>query len=157
MGYSGKKKDLGFLQDHIVIWLVLVKTKISDWVERNFCSLAVFGGNLLAGDVHSSVATDRDVQSWQWTGSILQFTWGLPWASACLLEAWGDTLVFLLLQLLLKTNPATNYVHHLCIINILQRLGRFNQRQDRTCVWLAVILKPKQYSTKSKWFVFKNF
>ena len=126
VGYSGKEKDLGFLQDHIAIWLVLVKTKISDWVERNFCSLAVFGGNLLAGDVHSSVAIDRHVQSLQWTGSILQFTWGLLWASACLLEAWGDTLVFLLLQLLLKTNPAGKLCTPFCIINILQRLGRLN-------------------------------
>ena len=29
------------------------------WVERNFFSLTIFGGNLSAGDVHSSVTMDR--------------------------------------------------------------------------------------------------
>ena len=58
------------------------------WVERNFFSLAVFGGNLLAGHAHSSVALDRHVQARQWTGSISLLTWGLLWASAFLREAW---------------------------------------------------------------------
>ena len=35
------------------------------WVERNFFWLAVFGENLLAGDVYSSVALDRHVQDRQ--------------------------------------------------------------------------------------------
>ena len=39
-----------------------VKIKVSNWVERNFFSLTVFGGNLLADDVHSSVAMDRHIQ-----------------------------------------------------------------------------------------------
>ena len=54
-----------------------VKIKVSDWVRRNFFSLAVFGGNLLAGDVHSSMALDIHVQAWQWIGSICLLTWGL--------------------------------------------------------------------------------
>ena len=33
------------------------------WVERNFFSLTVFGGNLLAGNVHSRVTMDRHVQA----------------------------------------------------------------------------------------------
>ena len=37
--------------------------KVSDWVDRNFFSLTVFGGNFLAGDVHSSVTMDRHVKS----------------------------------------------------------------------------------------------
>ena len=57
-----KKKYSGFLQDHAVTWFS-VKIKVSDWVERNFFSLTVFGGNLLAGDVHSSVTMDRHVQA----------------------------------------------------------------------------------------------
>ena len=76
----------------------MVKTKVSDWVDRNFFSLAVFGGNLLAGDVHSSVAMDSHVQACQWTGSISLLTWGLLWASAYSLEVWGDNGIFLLLM-----------------------------------------------------------
>ena len=60
--------------------------------------MAAFSGILLAGDVHSSVAFDRHVQSCQWTGSISLLTWGLLWASACSIEVWGDSLVFLLLM-----------------------------------------------------------
>ena len=45
-----------------VYWFT-VKIKISDLVETKFFSLAVFCGNLLAGDVHSSVALDRHVQA----------------------------------------------------------------------------------------------
>ena len=41
----------------------LVKIKVSDWVEKNFFSLTIFGGNLLAGDVHSSVTMDGHVQA----------------------------------------------------------------------------------------------
>ena len=41
----------------------LVKVNLSDWVERDLFSLAVFGGNLLADDVDSNVAMDRHVQS----------------------------------------------------------------------------------------------
>ena len=59
------------------------------WVERNFFSLTVFGGNLSAGDVHSTVTMDRNFQAWQWTGSISLLTWVLLWASACSLEVWG--------------------------------------------------------------------
>ena len=33
--------------------------KVSDWVERNFFSLTIFGENLLADDVYSSVTMDR--------------------------------------------------------------------------------------------------
>ena len=73
---------------------------VSDWVERSFFSLTVFGGNLLAGDVNWSMTMDRHVQAWQWIGSISLLTWGLFWASACSLESWDDTLVFLLLLLL---------------------------------------------------------
>ena len=40
-----------------------VKSEVSDWVDRNLFSLTVFGGNPLAGDVHSSVIMDRHVQS----------------------------------------------------------------------------------------------
>ena len=43
----------------------LIKTKVSDWVEQNFFSLTVFGGNLLAGNVHSNVTMDKHVQVWQ--------------------------------------------------------------------------------------------
>ena len=75
-----------------------VKIKVSDWVERNFFSLIVFGGNLLVGDVHSSVTMDRHVQVWQWIGSIYLLIWGLPWASACSLVAWSHSLGFLLLE-----------------------------------------------------------
>ena len=35
------------------------------WVEWNFFSLTAFNGNLLAGDVHSSVTMDRNVQASQ--------------------------------------------------------------------------------------------
>ena len=59
--------------------------------------LAVFGENLLAGDVHSSVTMDRHVQAWQWIGSICLLTWGLLWASAYSLEAWSRNNIFLLL------------------------------------------------------------
>ena len=69
-----------------------VKIKASDWVERNFFSLAVFGRNLLAGDVHSSMALDRHVQAWQWIGSISLVPWGLLWATACSLEAYSGHL-----------------------------------------------------------------
>ena len=58
-----EEKYIGFLQDHD--WF-LVKRKVTDWVERNFFSLTVFGGNLLAGDVHSRVTMDRHAPSWQW-------------------------------------------------------------------------------------------
>ena len=70
---------------------------MSDWVERNFFSLIVFGRNLLPDDVHSSVTMDRHVQTWQWIDSISLLTWGLLSASACSLEACNDSLTFLLL------------------------------------------------------------
>ena len=60
--------------------------------------LIVFSGNLLADDVHSSVAVDRHVQACQWTGSISLLTWGLLWGYAYWLEAWRCTLAFLLLS-----------------------------------------------------------
>ena len=60
--------------------------------------MAVFGGNLLAGDAHASVTLDRHVQSWQWTGSISLLTWGLFWTSALSLDAYDRSPVFLLLQ-----------------------------------------------------------
>ena len=66
-------------------------------MDRDFFSLTVFGGNLLAGDVHSSVTLDRHVQPCQWTGSISLLISGLLWASAPSLEAWRDSPVFLLL------------------------------------------------------------
>ena len=40
-----------------------VKIKVSDGVERNFFLLTVFGGNLLAGDLHSYVIMDRHGQA----------------------------------------------------------------------------------------------
>ena len=58
----------------------------------NFFSLTVFGGNLLADNVHSSVTMDRHVQACQWTGSISLLTWVLLWESACSVEGCGDTL-----------------------------------------------------------------
>ena len=90
-----EEKDLGFLQDHDVIWLVLGRRDRKDWVERNFFSMTVFSGNLLAGDVHSSVTMDGHVQAWQWIGNISLLTWGLLSASACSLEAWGRNSVSL--------------------------------------------------------------
>ena len=36
-----------------------VKVKVSDWVERDFFSLPVFGGNLLRGDIQPSMTKDR--------------------------------------------------------------------------------------------------
>ena len=68
------------------------------WVERNFFSLTVFGGNLLAGHVHSSIAMNRHVQSWQWIDSICLLTWGLHWASASPLETCDRNGIFLLLN-----------------------------------------------------------
>ena len=56
---------------------------VDDSIERNFFSLAVFGGNLLADDVQSRMAMDRHL-----------------WASACSLEAWGRNGIFLLLTVL---------------------------------------------------------
>ena len=44
------------------VWF-LVKIKVRDWAERNFFSLTVFGGNLLADDIHASVTMDRHVQA----------------------------------------------------------------------------------------------
>ena len=56
------KKIFGFYWTMLEpIWF-LFKIKVRDWVERNFFSLTVFGWNLLAGDVHSSVTMDRHVQ-----------------------------------------------------------------------------------------------
>ena len=69
-----------------------VKIKVSGWIERNFFSLAVFGGNLLADDVQSSVTMVRHVQSWQWIDSICLLTWGLLLASVCSLEAYPGHL-----------------------------------------------------------------
>ena len=40
-----------------------IKIKVRDWVERNFFSLTVLRGNLLAGDVHSNVTMDRHVHA----------------------------------------------------------------------------------------------
>ena len=74
-----------------------VKIKVSDWVERNFFSLTIFGGNFLAWDVHLSMTISSYVQAWQWIGSISLLTWGLLWASASSLEACGSILDFLLL------------------------------------------------------------
>ena len=68
------------------------------WVEKNFFSLTVFGGNLLAGHVHSSIAMNRHVQSWQWIDSICLLTWGLHWASASPLETCDRNGIFLLLN-----------------------------------------------------------
>ena len=98
-----EEKDLGFLQDHAVSDWFLVKTKVSYWVEKSFFSLTVFGGILLAGDIHSSVTMDRHVRGWQWTG---MYNLNLPphlgseavfWASACSLETWGRILSICLL------------------------------------------------------------
>ena len=78
------EKDLGFLQDHAVIWLVLGQKKVIEWVEKNFFSLTVFGGNLLSGDVHSSVTMDGHFLDRQHlpthlrsTLAICLLTWGL--------------------------------------------------------------------------------
>ena len=65
----------------------MVKTKVSDWVERNFFSLAVFHGIDLVGDVHASVTMDRHVQGWQWIGNIAIHHLK-PTLSICLLT-WG--------------------------------------------------------------------
>ena len=65
----------------------MVKTKVSDWVERNFFSLAVFHGIHLVGDVHASVTMDRHVQGWQWIGNIAIHHLK-PTLSICLLT-WG--------------------------------------------------------------------
>ena len=71
----------------------------------SFFSLTVFGVNLLAGDVHSSVTMDRHIQTWQRTGvSNLQLSSHLRseavfWASVCSFEAYcSSTLPFLLLS-----------------------------------------------------------
>ena len=66
-----------------------IKIKVSDWVERNFFSLTVLRGNLLAGDVHSNVTMDRHVHAWEWIDNICLLTWYLLWASAYLLEVWS--------------------------------------------------------------------
>ena len=78
-----------FLYFSILVMFMSVQFFCICCVERNFFSLAVFGGNLL-GDIHSSVAVDRHVRSWKWIGSIYLLTGGILWASACSLEAWGD-------------------------------------------------------------------
>ena len=80
-----------------------VKIKFSDRVQRNFFSLIVFGGNLLAGDVNSTVTMDRHAQAWQWIDSISLLPWGLLWASACSLEACSRGGVFLLLLSVIET------------------------------------------------------
>ena len=74
-----EEKDLGFLQDHAVIRLVSFKINVSDWVERNFFSMTVFGGILFAGDVHSSVAMERQhlPAHLMSTLGICMLTWGL--------------------------------------------------------------------------------
>ena len=95
----------------------MVKTKVSDWVERNFVSLTVFGGNLLLSDVHSSVTMGRHVQAWQWIGSISLVTWGLLWASVCSLEACDCFLGFLLLT----TYPFW-YIYELLSFNVSDSL-----------------------------------
>ena len=51
-----------FVKFSNVYWFS-IKIKVSDWVVRTFFSLTVFGRNLLAGDVHSSVTMDRYVQA----------------------------------------------------------------------------------------------
>ena len=67
-----------------VHWLSF-KIKVSDWVEMYFFSLTVFGGNLLAGDVHSSVTMDRYVQDRQHLLTHLRPTLGI----SLLLEAFS--------------------------------------------------------------------
>ena len=59
------------------------KKTVSDWVARNFSSLTVFGENLLADDMHSSVALDRHFQDRQHLLTYLKPTLGI-----CLLT-WG--------------------------------------------------------------------
>ena len=81
------------------------------WKERNFFLLAAFGGKLLASDVHSSVAMDRYVQSWQWIGNISLLTWSLLWGSVSSLEAWGYNPTFLLLKLSLLLLSLIEFSH----------------------------------------------
>ena len=57
-----KEDEQKRIYDFYRTMLFSVKTKVSDWVETNFFFLAVFGENLLAGDIHTSVTIDRDVQ-----------------------------------------------------------------------------------------------
>ena len=75
---------VNFSNAHVVLrHKITVQCFCICWVEWNFFSLTVFDGNLLAGDVHSSVTIDRHVQAWQWIGCIYLLTWGLLWPSAC--------------------------------------------------------------------------
>ena len=53
------------------------KIKVSDWVDRNFFPLTVFGGNLLAGDVYSSVELNRRFQDRQHLPTHLKLTLGM--------------------------------------------------------------------------------
>ena len=84
-------------------------------MERNFFSSTVFGGNLLGGDVHSSVTMDRHIQAQQWRGNISLFTLGLLWSSTCLLEVCGGTLVLLLLRPLLQYSRCYQDLVKFCI------------------------------------------
>ena len=85
----------------------MVKTKVGDWVDRNFFSLTVFGGNLLVVNVYLCVTMDRHIQACQWTSSISLLTWYLLWASACSLEAWRCSPIFLRLHS--YHNPLLNF------------------------------------------------
>ena len=78
---------------YLNLWVYLF---VLVFVVEMFFRLAVFSGNLLAGNVHSSMALDRYVQVCQWTGIISLLTWALLWASTCSLEACGEILGFLL-------------------------------------------------------------
>ena len=83
---------------HFLSPLIRFYEFFQNWAERNFFPSAVFGGILLAGDLHSIVTMVTHVQAWQWIGSIFLLTWGLLWASACLLEVCDRSRFFLLLN-----------------------------------------------------------
>ena len=129
-----------------------VKIKVSDWVERNFFSLRVFGGNLLAHDVDSSMTMDRHVQEWKWIGSIYLLTWGLLWASACSLEACGSILGFLLLQSLFfnkvaKLRPATLLKKRLWHRRFLVNFAKFLRTPSLQNIFGRLLLKITAAST----------
>ena len=61
--YGEKKKILGFYRNILYSDWFLVKIKVIDWVEGNFFSLTVFGGNFFC-----TLVAGVYTQAWQWIG-----------------------------------------------------------------------------------------
>ena len=78
-------------------WWFLQQWLRSKLPQINFFLLTVFGGNILACDVYSSMAMDWHAQAGKWLSTIFLLNWGLIWVSPCSLEACSRILGFLLL------------------------------------------------------------